>query len=65
MLVDFKIFRSSTRSWEALFEEAAEFASEVQPEHLINISHSEDNNEGVVVVWYYAEDTREGEDASR
>jgi hypothetical protein len=51
--VRFEIFRSWTSSWEALFEEAAAFASRVGPDNLINISHSEDGNEGVVTVWYW------------
>ncbi|HEV7857407.1 MAG TPA: hypothetical protein VGO91_02040 [Pyrinomonadaceae bacterium] len=51
--VRFEIFRSWTSSWEDLFADAAAFASRVGPENLINISHSEDSNEGVVTVWYW------------
>ena len=51
--VRFEIFRSGMSSWESLFEEAADFASRIGPEDLINISHSEDSNEGVVTVWYW------------
>ena len=54
MLVQFKIFESSFQSWEALFTEAAEFASHV--DHLISISHSHAGpglgGMGVVTVWY-------------
>jgi hypothetical protein len=52
MPVRCKIFRSALSSWETLFEEAAAFASQLPPERLISISHSEDDNEGVVAVWY-------------
>jgi len=53
--VEFKVFRSSFSSWEALFKESAEFASTLPTDRLISISHSEDQNEGVVCVWYWTE----------
>ncbi|HEX5272945.1 MAG TPA: hypothetical protein VFW33_20755 [Gemmataceae bacterium] len=49
----FKIFRSSLNTWESLFAEAAEFAGQLGPERLITVSHSADNGEGVVAVWYW------------
>jgi hypothetical protein len=49
----FKMFRSSLTTWESLFAEAAEFASQLGPERLISVSHSSDNGEGVVAVWYW------------
>jgi len=52
-VVKFEIFRGSFESWDSLFTEAAEFASQVGREHLIGISHSEDKNNGVVTVWYW------------
>ncbi len=51
--VGFKVFRGSLASWDELFSEAAAFATEIGPFKLINISHSEDDNEGVVTVWYW------------
>jgi hypothetical protein len=51
--VRFEIFRSGMSSWESLFEHAADFASRIGPDDIINISHSEDANEGVVTVWYW------------
>ncbi len=51
--VGYRIFRSSLKSWETLFGEAAAFAAELGPERLISISHSEDQNTGVVAVWYW------------
>ena len=50
--IRFKVFRSSWTSWKQLFEEAAEFAGRLSTEKFISISHSSDNNNGVVTVWY-------------
>lgn len=41
-------------SWEGLFKQVADFATVVGPQRLISISHSEDQNDGVVTVWYWA-----------
>lgn len=49
----FKVFRSSLTTWESLFAEAAEFATRLGPDRLIAVSHSADNGEGVVAVWYW------------
>ena len=54
--VAFRHFTSTWTSWEGLFQEAADFASRVGPERLISISHSEDQNTGVVTVWYWEEE---------
>ncbi len=53
MRVRFRVFRGAWATWEMLFEEAATFASQVGPRRLISIAHSEDQNEGVVTVWYW------------
>jgi len=53
MAVRFEIFESSIKSWPTLFTEAAEFASQIGPERLIGISHSQESNRGVVAVWYW------------
>ena len=53
MQVKFKIFKSSVKSWPDLCAEAAAFASELGREHLINVSVSEDHNEGIIIVWYW------------
>jgi hypothetical protein len=42
-------------SWDSLFAKAAEFATRIGPDRVINISHSEDMSVGVVAVWYRAE----------
>lgn len=53
MQVKFQIFKSYTQSWENLCAEAAAFATAQGRERLINISVSEDDNQGVIVVWYW------------
>ena len=53
MTAQYRMFRGTLASWETLFAEAAEFASTLGPDRVISISHSEDANEGVVVVWYW------------
>lgn len=50
--VGFKVFRGSLFSWDELFSQAAQFASEIGAESIISISHSADNGEGIVTVWY-------------
>ncbi len=62
MTVRFKVFESGFKSWEAIFEEAAAFASSIHPERLISISHShgwsvlKGQSMGVVTVWYWEEE---------
>jgi hypothetical protein len=53
--VEFRMFRGVMASWAALFEEAAQFATEIGPERLISISHSADRSDGVVTVWFWSE----------
>ena len=53
MRVAFRVFRAGFGSWEALFNEAAAFATEIGRERLISISHSADHHDGVVTVWYW------------
>ena len=53
MKVSFKIFRGTLASWDSLCTDAAQFATEIGPKNLITISHSEDRDDGVVVVWYW------------
>ena len=57
MHVQFKVFQSTTKSWEKLFAETAAFASEIGPKRLISISQSEGRDgtyaNGVVTVWYW------------
>jgi len=53
--VAFRHFRDRWKSWEELFQEAADFAGTVGPQRLISISHSADQSDGVVTVWYWKE----------
>jgi hypothetical protein len=53
MQVKFQLFKSAMKSWADLCGEAAGFASEKGRERVINLSVSEDENEGVIVVWYW------------
>lgn len=50
----YRRFRGTFSSWDSLLSQAAEFATSIGPERLITISHSEDNDDGVVVVWYWS-----------
>jgi hypothetical protein len=54
-IVKFEVFRGVMASWQELFERAATFASEVGRDRLITIAHSEDQNDGVIAVWYWAD----------
>lgn len=48
MKVTFKIFRGVFESWDEIFSEASEFASSLEKDHLINISHSAAGADGFV-----------------
>jgi hypothetical protein len=48
-----RLRRQPDQSWDDLCAEAAAFATEQGRERLINLSVSEDDNEGVIVVWYW------------
>jgi len=54
-VVQFEIFRGVMASWPELFEKASAFATTIGQERLISISHSEDQQDGVVAVWYWGE----------
>ena len=54
-VVKFEMFRGMLASWPELFQQAAEFATHIGRERLITISHSEDKEDGVVAVWYWAD----------
>ena len=55
MQVRHRLFKSSLKSWDALCEEAASFASTLGRERLINISVSQADTggQGVIFVWYW------------
>jgi len=49
----YRVFRGTFATWESLFAEAAQFATEIGPERVVSFSHSEDRSDGVVTVWYW------------
>jgi hypothetical protein len=54
MSVTFRMFRGGPLiAWDALFQQAADFASDIGPDRLISISHSSDHSDGIVTVWYW------------
>jgi hypothetical protein len=53
MQVKFELFKSFTKSWDALCADAAAFASDKGSQRLITITISADDGKGVVVVWYW------------
>jgi len=55
MQAKFRMFGGTLTTWESLFQGAADFASRIGPERLINISHSDNHGRGIVVVWYWSE----------
>ena len=50
-----RIFRGTFTTWQALLDKAGEFATRVGKDRLISLSHSEDDNDSVVVVWYWGD----------
>lgn len=55
MRVLVKKFSAVFKTWDGLFLDAIEFATALPPENLISISHSSDQGNGVVAVWYFGE----------
>ena len=51
--VCFRVFRGVWASFQQLFSEASAFATQLGKDRLISISHSEDQNDGIVTVWYW------------
>jgi hypothetical protein len=56
MRVRHRTFRSSFGTWDELFTQASQFASEIGPTYVINISHSVSGADGTVTVWYWEGD---------
>jgi hypothetical protein len=49
----YEVFRGAWISWEELFHQAADYASGIQADRLLGISHSCDRTDGVVTIWYW------------
>lgn len=56
MRIKYKFFCGLLASWDDLFTQAAEFAEEIGPERLINVSHANSGGDGTVTVWYWADE---------
>jgi len=56
-----QVFQSTSKSWEAMCEDVAEFADGIGPERLVNVSMAAAGGQdlfgagasGVIVVWYW------------
>jgi hypothetical protein len=55
MRVRFKTFESQFATRQKILQMAADFATQLGRERLINITHSEDRDEEVVTIWYWEE----------
>jgi hypothetical protein len=53
MRVQFKTFESQFLTRQKMLQKAAEFATQMGPERLINVTHSEDHHESFITVWYW------------
>ena len=49
----FRVFRSSTKSWETLCQEIADFVSQFDEGKVQDISQSQHGVDGVMIVWYW------------
>lgn len=65
MQLRFEYFRGLLSSWPTLMRQAADFASTVGPARLVNLSQSEDDDDGVITVWYWDEDPTAPEGSAR
>ena len=52
----FKYFRGTFATWDELFGQAADFATEIGSQRVVNISHSSDRGDGLVTVWYWTDE---------
>ena len=50
MQMNYKMFRGSFTTWDALFDEAAAFATELGETRVLSISHSCSGTDGVVTI---------------
>lgn len=56
-LMKYEKFQGTLISWDALFAEAARFATALGPARVVDISHSSSQGRGIVVVWYHDDET--------
>jgi hypothetical protein len=51
-----QFWKSGFDSRETMFQNAADFASQLPKGRVINISYSANGNQGIVCIWYWADD---------
>lgn len=53
--LQYKIFRGTFTSWDALCQAACDFATSIGPERVASVSHSHSatGGDGVIFVWYW------------
>ena len=52
--LQFQIVRGSLSSWESLCKMAARIGTRIGRDRVVSISHSEDSNEAIITIWYWA-----------
>jgi hypothetical protein len=65
MRLFFKVFDSKMASREKLFKAAVEFANQIGRDRLMTLSHSEDRDNIVITIWYWAEEELKPQDMKR
>ena len=56
--LQYTVFRGTLATWDDLFAQAAEFATALGEGRVVTISHSADQSDGVVAVWYWDSPSR-------
>ena len=49
----FKVFKSSFDSWDTMCEKVTRFLTILGPGKVIGVSHSQESQHGVIIVWYW------------
>ena len=62
----FQVYRGAWGTWHELFAQASQFAASLGRDRVVSISHSADESDGVVTVWYIElEESRTESNASQ
>jgi hypothetical protein len=51
--IKFRKFVAIVKTWDTVFQEAAQFATTIGPDRVVSISHSADGSKAIVTVWYW------------
>jgi hypothetical protein len=54
-----KVFKSSFDSWEKMASQVTAFLATLGPGKVIGVSHSQESQHGVMIVWYWEVDGTE------